>query len=324
MTFTPILSRIKPPFPEVFDNTMRSAFRACPQKFHYEFLQCLRPDTFQEHLHAGAAFADGAFAYREAFFGDKKSHEEACLSGFLTFLKHFGFDEKHEKYLEEKDSIKSFSSMSSALLDYFEEYHGETDPITPVMLGGRPANEKSFTLPIDVAHPVTGQPILYTGRFDCLAEHRLYPGGVYIVDDKTTSQLGTNWAQQWDLRAQFTGYAWGAKSFGHPIAGVIIRGVGIYKKSIAHKQVIVHRSQYDIDRWYEQLCKDVRSAIRMWESMDFDYDLADACSAFGGCSFKKFCTSQSPERFLPHYKRVRWLPHEQRVAKLNDLFEEIP
>ena len=53
--------------------------------------------------------------------------------------------------------------------------------------------------------------------------------GLYIEDDKTTSQLGSSWGAQWDMRSQFTGYAWAARQSGLPIAGIIVRGISILK-----------------------------------------------------------------------------------------------
>ena len=32
--------------------------------------------------------------------------------------------------------------------------------------------------------------------------------GLFIEDDKTASQLGSKWANQWEMRSQFSGYTW--------------------------------------------------------------------------------------------------------------------
>ena len=46
-------------FPEAIDNTIRSSFVACPQKFFYSHINKLSPQGTNVHLHAGAAFASG-------------------------------------------------------------------------------------------------------------------------------------------------------------------------------------------------------------------------------------------------------------------------
>ena len=41
------------------------------------------------------------------------------------------------------------------------------------------------------------------------------------------SSLGEAWAKPWDLDSQFTGYVRAALEYGFPVAGVVIRGVGL-------------------------------------------------------------------------------------------------
>jgi hypothetical protein len=176
-------------------------------------------------------------------------------------------------------------------------------------MGGRDSRlgiECTFALPLEIRHPQTGDPMLYAGRFDMLAERE---GVLFVVDEKTTSQLGDSWSSKWDLRGQITGYIWAAKQFGIPVAGAIIRGVSILKTQYGHAEASVVRSQWEIDRWYEQLNIKLQRMIDAWKSGVFTYSLGDACESYGGCGYKTLCTVPDPEPYIPvHYERIQWNP----------------
>jgi len=48
-----------PPFPELFDSTMRASLVACETKWYWEWLRRLRQTEKSTDLHAGGAFAEG-------------------------------------------------------------------------------------------------------------------------------------------------------------------------------------------------------------------------------------------------------------------------
>ncbi len=53
-----------------------------------------------------------------------------------------------------------------------------------------------------------------------------------------------------------------------------------------------------IDTWHAQAIRDIRRAIACWEEGYWDVNLADGCSAFGGCLFQQPCMSADPEPWL--------------------------
>ena len=292
---------IRPPFPTVLDSSLIATFRSCRQKALLEYFEHWKPKTQSVHLHAGKAFAAGLEAAREAFFIDGLDHESSVKRGLDALLTAYGDFECPE------DSAKSASRMAGALVYYFDSFDMRKDKAVPVtMPSGKRGIEFSFSEPIDVTHPVTGDPILYVGRMDMMAE---YAGGVFGEDDKTTSSLGASWSKQWDLRSQFTGYTWGAKRAGFPLNGFIIRGVSILKTKYDHAEAITYRPQWMIDRWYEQLCRDVKGMKKAWESGYWDYNLDHACTEYGGCVFRKICLSTNKETWLnSDFERRVWDP----------------
>ena len=299
----------RPPFPETLDNSALSAFRSCPRKFELEYLRHWKPKVPNVHLHAGGAFAHGLEAAREAFYVEGKSPERAVAIGLGALLDFYGMFEAPE------DSVKGPERMCGALVYYFDQWRLDEDTAIPTHFpSGKRGIEFSFLEPLPLTHPTTGNPLLYSGRFDMVVD---YAGGRFGEDDKTASQLGPTWPRQWEMRAQFSGYCWGARQSGYPIGGMLVRGVSILKRGYDHAQTVTYRAPWMIDRWLEQTCRDIKRMIRMWEEGFFDYNLDEACNSFGGCMFKQVCLSQDPMPWLETgFERRRWDPVTRVETKL--------
>lgn len=294
-------------FPKVIDSTMIAAFRACPKKFWWNYIRRIEPQGFNIHLHAGQSFAAGMNAARLAFYVKGFSTDDSIIEGVQALAKHWGTE-----FEAPEGENKSLDRMMLAVVEYFHEYPLETDIIKPLKLAeGKIATEVTFALPLEqTAHPATGDPILYAGRFDMIGERE---GVLFIVDEKTTSQLGPTWPNQWTLRSQFTGYAWGAKSYGYPVAGAIIRGISILKEKYGHAQVITYRPEWQINRWLKQLERDLKRMIDSWATGEWDFNLDHSCSAYGACPYLRLCENLDPEPFVPlYYQENKWDPLKAR------------
>lgn len=306
-------------FPATIDNSIRSNFAACEAKFHHGFISNLSPAGTSVHLHAGGAFAHGIEATRRAFYEGGASSEDAIGHGIAELLLYYGdFDCPPE-------SAKSAERMAGALEFYFERYGLENDYIKPWTDGHSTGIEFSFAIPLPIAHPETGNPILYTGRFDMLGEHR--DGSLFIVDEKTSTQLGASWSKQWEMDAQFTGYCFGARQYGKPVAGAIIRGVSILKTKYDSVECPIYRSNWQIDRWYRQLLRDVQRMIEIWRDGDPNYQLdKSSCGAYGGCSFALLCNSPHPEKWAAiDFEPRQWHPmlREERLEEIAAIKEGV-
>lgn len=301
----------RPPFPTVLDSTIMAAFRSCPRKAELEFIQHWKPQTPSVHLHAGAAYASGMEAARVAYYLNGHSAEDSIALGIQALLTHYGSFECPE------DSPKSASRMAGALEFYFSHYRLGEDQAIPLSLpGGKSGIEFNFLEPIDLIHPETGDPLLYSGRMDMMCSYENMNLG---EDDKTASQLGASWPRQWDLRSQFTGYVWGAGRAGIKLDGFLVRGVSILKTKYDTLQAITYRPAWQIDRWYEQLLRDGKRMIAAWQEGYYDYNLDHACAEYGGCQFRSICQMRDPQALLrQQFERRRWDP----VARTETLLEE--
>lgn len=290
-------------FPLVWDSTMRSAFASCPKKFWWEFVRKLGPCATSIHLHFGAAFARGIEITRRAYYDGQHDMETSMALGMEALIVEYG------NFEDISGAAKHFGSCVEALVEYFLHHMPLSDPIQPYRdSSGKAAVEFTFALPIhEVRHPVTGEELIYAGRFDMLG---VYNGSLYVVDEKTTSQLGASFYKQWDLRGQLTGYVWGASQYGLPVAGAIVRGVAIKKSGIdIANPVIAQRPQWLVEAWYKQLVRDLQRAVRCFEEGYWDVDFDSSCTAYGGCQYVRLCTTNEPERWIDGYFVERnWNP----------------
>lgn len=291
----------RPMFPYTFDSTMLAAFASCPQKMFRTYVEHWKPKSESVHLVAGGAFAKGIEVARKAFYEEGQPKDVAEGAGLQALIQAYGDFECPT------DSAKSLERTAGALEFYYASYPFGECGLTPIKFpDGRWAIEFSFAEPLDIVHPVTGDPILYTGRLDCIGE---FAGGIYGVDEKTASSLGASWSKQWEMRSQFTGYQWAANRAGVNMQGSLVRGVSILKTKYDTQQAITYRSPYEVERWYKQTLRNIARAIEMWKEGYWDYDLNGACAEYGGCNMVSICKSADPENWLPMYfdKRV-WDP----------------
>lgn len=291
----------RPMFPPTVDSTMLAAFRNCPQKMFRTYVEHWKPQFESVHLVAGGAYAKGLETARRAFYSDKLSPDDALSLGGAALMEHYGDFECPA------DSAKSLERTLGALEYYFEQYPLGSDPAIPIEYAtGRQGIEFSFAEPLDIMHPISGDPLIYTGRADMLAH---WNDGIYVFDDKTTSSLGASFARQWEHRSQFTGYLWAAQRAGIRTHGAVVRGVSILKAKYDTMEVVTNRSPWEIERWYIQMQRDIQRMIRCWEEGYWDYNLDHACNEYGQCSLTDICKSPNPEAWLPakFTKRV-WDP----------------
>ncbi len=291
---------LRPQFPEYIDGTMVCTFRECARKFYNSFILRCAESAISEHLHAGGAFAHALEATRNQLFNEGKSLDEALEVGFQALCTFWGNFEPPE------GSNKRFDRVAAALPAYFEYFGIQTDPVQPYRYAnGQAAIEMSFSIPLEIDHPVTQQPILYVGRYDMLGD---YSGDIYVVDEKTSTSLGAQWGKKFDLRHQFMGYVWSAREHNINAVGAIARGIGFLKTEINFAESINTYSDEMLDRWYIQLLRDIARMKQLWQEGYWDYNFDEACNAYGGCIFKTPCRSPNPEHWLAEYEERTWNP----------------
>jgi hypothetical protein len=314
---------LAPILPSYIDSTMISCFRSCPRKFYNEFVLGLRPSGLSIDLHAGGAFAHAAEVVRREVFVNQRTLPDALLRAQAAFEIYWG----DFRIPEHKTTTKQPERVWAAVEQYFKQYDPRTDHIQPYFTNGKPTFEFTFAVPLEPCtddqayelvkstgktqrlwpvHPKTGDPFMYTGRFDMLGE---YLGMPVVCDDKTS---GTghyaNWSEKWDLRSQFIGYTWACRQIGLDVESCVVRGVGILMKSIALAEAIKPYSDTLRERWLEQLRRDMWRIVEAHNTGYWDYNLADACTNYSICTFSQACQSANPEPWLKNLEVRRWNP----------------
>ena len=289
------------PFPEQIDNSALSSFKKCPTDWYWSNLRQLALKGGSIHLHSGGAFAAGLEGARKSFYEQGEPAETALARGLHAMTLFYGDFEAPE------DHLKAFPRLVQALCSYFEQYPLEQDGFTPLELPSGSAIEFTFAIPLPINNPDTGEPLLYTGRFDALGK---WNGATFGLDDKTASQLGPSWTRNWTLDSQFTGYAWATRTFGISTAGFLVRGISFLKNGFGHAQAIVYRPQWQIDRWYESMLFTVRTMIAYHQEGFFPLTLdKHACNSYGGCPYHMLCESKDPEVWIEeNYIPKVWNP----------------
>lgn len=292
--------------PQYIDSTMMSTFRSCNQKFYREFGQGLRGGDLSVDLHAGACFSATLERYYQEIFLSGADTQTALGRAYATFTHEWGdfvpLDPKHPK---------TSSNMWAAVEDYLNTYPAKSDRVQPYFSSGVPTFEFSFAIPLDdpsfPRHPVSGDPFIYTGRFDMFG---LLDGQKPCVrDEKTARRLESNWSDLWNLRSQFLGYCWALQHNGIPCDTVVVRGVIITTKDIRQVEAIKTYSRVLIDRWYEQLRRDLIRLVQCHNENYWNYNLGDACTAWSRiCMFADVCQSAQPENWLSSFNERRWNP----------------
>lgn len=302
----------KPKFPSVVDATMMNDWRTCQTLFMYAHRDDWKPQKHSIHLHAGAAFAHGLEAARRAFYEQGKDQETAVAVGVGALLEAYGDFECPEGI------AKTPERMAGALEYYFNVAWPLAEGAVPaIMPSGKRAIEFSFAQPLPFLNPDTQEPVIYAGRSDMIAA---FSGGIYIEDDKTTSQLGASWPKQWEMRAQFTGYCWAAREAGIKVTGSLIRGVSILKTKYDHAQAITNRPDWEIDRWLAQTLRDLEAMKLAYASGVWNFSLGEGCQSYGGCDFTQICKSNTPRDWLPMYfERRHWDPLERTETPLEGM-----
>lgn len=296
-------------FPEIVSNSNRKDVVKCQKLAHWKYERGLVPAGGKNvHLHAGGAFAAGLEAARLAFYRDGKSHEDAVVAGIEAVNTFYG------DYAVSKDNVyKSKERMAGALAFYFQERRMDEDELQPVVFpDGTLGIEINDTYEIPVKHPVTGKNLIYSFRFDMLAQDS--NGDYWVVDEKTTNKLGDSWAFQWDLDSQMTSYCLGGKKLlkakgldPDRLVGAVINGVSILKYDYGHMRVPTMRMDWEIERWFNQMVKDFQDWSGAYQLQNHNQILDHACALYNApCEYAPLCKSREPHKLFEGSYEVRF------------------
>lgn len=155
--------------------------------------------------------------------------------------------------------------------------------------------------------------IEYGGIFDTLIQYGTGNAStIYILEHKTTSQLGGLYFRQYDIDNQVSGYNFGAQSAtGKLVGGAVINALCTTSGGkISFKREIIGRTAADLERWRNDVawtCNEIERSKR------FDYYRvsSDHCmNKYGLCEYQAVHVLSDPDeqrrRFEVDYVKEPW------------------
>lgn len=200
------------------------------------------------------------------------------------------------------DDYRTKQKCIEVMRAYIREYPAES--FTPVQGPNGPLIEVAFTLPLGLYLPCDEcwdsdeslptdphcsncgkqkEIIEYGGITDGLVD---FTGSVYILEHKSTSQLGSNYFNQFRPNNQVSGYVWGAGELsGKRVGGALINAIGVFKASASRfERQITVRDPEEIEEWKSSVyatCVAIKRCERtgVWPLHTV------ACTMYGRCEF---------------------------------------
>lgn len=127
------------------------------------------------------------------------------------------------------------------------------------------------------------EPIEYGGIFDGLIE---FGTQVFILEHKSTSQLGAYYFNQFKPNNQVTGYVWAAGLLsGKRVGGAMVNAIGVYKTGATKfERHLTSRSEAEISDWLENVRHEC-NLIKHYERTGFYPKRTMACTLYGLCEY---------------------------------------
>lgn len=293
------------------DSTSLEAFKRCPRYYQYSIIQGWEPRATSFHLIFGLLY-HGALERYDHKRSEGQSHEEALEFAVAWVLRSTWNKELSRPWVS-GDSNKNRLTLLRTVIDYADRF-GENDVLKTIQLAnGKPAVELSFSFYSGYTSKLTGEPFLFCGHLDRLAEMH---GSVYVSDRKTTAHtISSQWFQQFTPHNQFSLYTLaGQVVWSQPVKGLVVDGAQIAVGFSRFERALITRDDSQLREWHAD-------ALLQFELMEKYAQLGywpqndSACGNYGGCKFRQICskTPGSREQWLKaEFNKRVWDPLQRR------------
>lgn len=254
------------------DATMLSTFKTCPRKFQFRFVQNLQPiGGVSVDLQFGKAFAFALEQMRKAFWEQGiEDTTDLLVVGLEKGLRCFGVQPAHKS--------KNARNLWNMIWKYQSIWPVQKEQ---VLVQDKPAIE------VFKQHQIGN--FTYCGTMDFVMKIGL---SLFVVDEKTTTTIQTNWAYKWEMRSQLLGYVWLLMQEGLPVQGFIVRGMSTKSEFQQSQQLITRKF---VQNWLCNTYSWLQKITRCLAEDFFPATYDEACTLYYGCPYKKLCQADSPE-----------------------------
>lgn len=254
----------------VLDYTSISDFLTCRKRFYWRHRRNLVQKVVSTALTCGTAWHKAM----DSYWTGKGDAEDVFVEAY--------------KGVEVAEGDKrTLDRVVKVLADYMKRY--------PLGMFEIVASEISHSRSIDG--------VTYCGRMD---KGILWNGAKYVMEHKTTSQLGFSFFQQFAINHQVDGYIWlGKDKFGE-CAGVLIDAVLIAKTKFNCMRDIATRTEEDLKAFEAELV-DIAANIRYADDNHSFPSNKSMCQYYGECPYRDLCLYHGDERVIEsRYKVSKW------------------
>lgn len=253
-----------------FDFTMMSSYQTCARKYYYRHVlgrELKKPQVapdFGKAIHVGL----------DSWFVDQDLKKAIELFK-ANFKEQPDISDHHTHRVGEW-----------VLSNYHEKYKDQPFKVL--------ATEQAFTVRLPNGNNLIG-------RIDKVLE---WAKSIWVMDHKTTSQLGAQYFKMADPNMQFTLYTWAARQLGFKAVGVIVDAILVRKSLLDSSQrarlnplmrLDVYKSEESIKEMLEVVDK-VEGDIRVSEETDTWTPNYSACTLYGECPYRRVCVEDKEIR----------------------------
>lgn len=271
-----------------FDYTSMASFMTCRRKYYYRMVRGLAGKVPQTAPDFGKAIHKGL----DSWYGDKDV--EKAVKVF------------RENFTEQEDDGKRTFKMGEWILkNYHNAYQDQPFKVLQT--------EKEFCIPLGNGNNLIG-------RIDKIIE---WDGVTWVMDHKTTSQLGPQFMKMHTPNLQFDGYTWAAHRMGYTnCQGVLVDAILVAKglldstskaKLSPLARDFAVRTNEDMGEYVKNVWA-IQKDINMCEMEDVWTPNFDACTYYGECPYRRVCKEPVDlrERVIEmDYVVDRWDPREK-------------
>ncbi len=260
----------------ITDSTKTCDYQACPRMFFYQYILGWRANRPNIHLVFGQAW-HLAMEYLLRHDYSEDSLEAAYLDFMICYRKSFG--PVDDALVGNKTPAAAFSALQAYVKTY---KHDSFEPLYHEIPG-------SFAI---------GENARLHFKIDAICRD---DKGMFILDHKTCSRMGSRWINQWTQAFQVHAYlnaAFGLYGF-NEVWGMVINGACFLKHTQTFERVPVRKSKDMMQawftgatRWYNQVMQDYERLAACSPDdtvLDAFHCVGKSCGNYSGCPYEDFC-----------------------------------
>lgn len=276
------------------DNHALQLWQTCPAKYDLAIRQGWQPRFKGAALGYGASVHEGLASWykdlKEGFKGDRLSRaKQAIISSWPDNqpIDNFRTQSRACELMDKYAETYPYESFKPVLVE--QPFSFETGMYLDYCGGCGFDNTPSITEEQDQDGECANcneplESIEYGGIVDLLVE---FNGVYFIVDHKTTSQLGPMYFMQYKPNNQITGYCWGIEqATGKPVNGAFINAMCLTTSGkISFKREMTNRNPGDVAQWLQQLRSECNAIRRHELTGEWPFRTQQCMGKYGMCEY---------------------------------------